>query len=265
MPQWINVTTSESFEKSSEPIEIEIDSDGGLRLTELASQFPGATGLRYRNPETNRLRAVKAVSIDSGQQPDQETIDVAKNFHKIVLKSPLQSLQSSSKNISAAANKPDQNNKKTDATDKKSNNKRDSSPSCGAASVGLWPDYLYFVVFRDKDKNNNLMDNSKSSKNHNSSKGVDNCSSRAVDKSSSSKPLVLSDNKRLTKTEKSSNVEIENKSLSDNKKFTNDLVVLGLPWKATEQTLNDYFSKFGDLIMVQVSKIKHKYLLFSGV
>jgi len=253
MPQWINVTTSENSEKSSEPIEIEIDSDGGLRLTELASQFPGATGLRYRNPETNRLRAVKAVSIDSGQQAE-ETIDVAKNFHKIVLKSPLQStLQSSSKHISAAANKPDQNNKKTEATDKKSNNKSSSS-SCSAGSVGLWPDYLYFVVFRDKDKNNNLMDNSKSSKKHNSSKGVDNCSSRAVDKSSSSKPLVLSDNKRLNKTEKSSNVDSENKSLSDNKKFTTDLVVLGLPWKATEQTLNNYFSKLGDLIMVQVKR-----------
>lgn len=34
---------------------------------------------------------------------------------------------------------------------------------------------------------------------------------------------------------------------------TSDLIVLGLPWKTTEQDLKDYFSTFGDVIMVQVS------------
>ena len=31
-----------------------------------------------------------------------------------------------------------------------------------------------------------------------------------------------------------------------------DLIVLGLPWKSTEEELRSYFEQFGDLLMVQV-------------
>lgn len=36
---------------------------------------------------------------------------------------------------------------------------------------------------------------------------------------------------------------------------TSDLIVLGLPWKTTEQDLKDYFTTFGEVIMVQVRTI----------
>ena len=31
-----------------------------------------------------------------------------------------------------------------------------------------------------------------------------------------------------------------------------DLIVLGLPWKSTEDDLRKYFNQFGELLMVQV-------------
>lgn len=36
---------------------------------------------------------------------------------------------------------------------------------------------------------------------------------------------------------------------------TSDLIVLGLPWKTTEQDLKEYFSTFGEVLMVQVKSI----------
>ena len=40
-----------------------------------------------------------------------------------------------------------------------------------------------------------------------------------------------------------------------------DLIVLGLPWKSTEDELKTYFEQFGDLLMVQV----RQQLLFAPV
>lgn len=36
---------------------------------------------------------------------------------------------------------------------------------------------------------------------------------------------------------------------------TSDLIVLGLPWKTTEQDLKEYFSTFGEVLMVQVKYV----------
>lgn len=46
-------------------------------------------------------------------------------------------------------------------------------------------------------------------------------------------------------------------SSSKNKRNDNlcsDLIVLGLPWKATEQTVREYFEKFGDVLMAQLKR-----------
>ena len=42
-----------------------------------------------------------------------------------------------------------------------------------------------------------------------------------------------------------------------------DLIVLGLPWKSTEDDLRLYFSQFGELLMVQVIIIQHFVLYWN--
>lgn len=41
---------------------------------------------------------------------------------------------------------------------------------------------------------------------------------------------------------------------SSSRQKCSDLIVLGLPWKSSEDDLRNYFSQFGDLLMVQVKK-----------
>ncbi|RTG84044.1 uncharacterized protein DC041_0008227 [Schistosoma bovis] len=38
------------------------------------------------------------------------------------------------------------------------------------------------------------------------------------------------------------------------KKTCTDLIVLNLPWRADEETLRDYFSQYGDLVMIQIKR-----------
>uniref|UniRef100_A0A2K5PDN0 TAR DNA-binding protein 43 n=1 Tax=Cebus imitator TaxID=2715852 RepID=A0A2K5PDN0_CEBIM len=58
------------------------------------------------------------------------------------------------------------------------------------------------------------------------------------------------DNKRkMDETDASSAVKVKRAVQK-----TSDLIVLGLPWKTTEQDLKDYFSTFGEVLMVQVKK-----------
>ena len=80
MSQWIRVAASES--QDSEAVEIELDGDGTLRLTELNSQFPGATGLRYRNPDTGMLRAVKTIWLQRGPEIAKKKLEIGKIANK---------------------------------------------------------------------------------------------------------------------------------------------------------------------------------------
>ncbi len=46
-------------DEGEEPIELPSEDDGTLLLTTLAAQFPGACGLKFRNPETRAWRGVR--------------------------------------------------------------------------------------------------------------------------------------------------------------------------------------------------------------
>jgi TAR DNA-binding protein 43 len=44
----------------------------------------------------------------------------------------------------------------------------------------------------------------------------------------------------------------------ESKQKCSDLIVLGLPWKTTEQQLREYFEAYGEVLMAQVSISKLK-------
>ncbi|KFB52252.1 AGAP003497-PA-like protein [Anopheles sinensis] len=56
-----------------------------------------------------------------------------------------------------------------------------------------------------------------------------------------------SDDKLENSTPKTKRIESRNRT-------TTDLIVLGLPWKTTEEGLREYFETFGDLLVVQIKK-----------
>ena len=59
MAEWVCIAEKEADPATLEPIEIQTEEDGTLLLSSVTAQFPGTTGLKYRNPENNALRAVK--------------------------------------------------------------------------------------------------------------------------------------------------------------------------------------------------------------
>lgn len=46
-------------EEGEEPIEIPSEDEGSLLLSTLAAQFPGACGMKYRNPSTGNFRGIR--------------------------------------------------------------------------------------------------------------------------------------------------------------------------------------------------------------
>ncbi|XP_037130961.1 TAR DNA binding protein, like isoform X3 [Syngnathus acus] len=128
-------------DENEEPMEIPSEDDGTVLLSSVAAQFPGACGLRYRNPESQCMRGVRLVEG--------------------VLHAP----ESDWGNLVYVVNYPKDNKRKMEEID--------------AASA--------VKVKRGYQK-------------------------------------------------------------------TSDLIVLGLPWKTTEQDLKEYFSTFGEVIMVQIKR-----------
>ncbi|XP_077370835.1 TAR DNA binding protein, like isoform X2 [Festucalex cinctus] len=128
-------------DENEEPMEIPSEDDGTVLLSSVAAQFPGACGLRYRNPESQCMRGVRLVEG--------------------VLHAP----ESDWGNLVYVVNYPKDNKRKMEEID--------------AASA--------VKVKRGYQK-------------------------------------------------------------------TSDLIVLGLPWKTTEQDLKEYFTTFGEVIMVQIKR-----------
>lgn len=55
MAQYVRVTEDDSLPA----IEVPTEADGTILLSTLQAQFPGACGLRYKNPETDSWRGIR--------------------------------------------------------------------------------------------------------------------------------------------------------------------------------------------------------------
>ena len=53
--EWVPIVVKEG----EDPVEIQTEEDGTLLLSSITAQFPGATGLKFRNPQTNGMRGVR--------------------------------------------------------------------------------------------------------------------------------------------------------------------------------------------------------------
>ncbi|XP_010890077.1 TAR DNA binding protein, like isoform X1 [Esox lucius] len=128
-------------DENEEPMEIPSEDDGTVLLSTVAAQFPGACGLRYRNPVSQCMRGVRLVEgILHAPENDWGSLVYVVNY-------------------------PKDNKRKMDEMD-------------AASAVKM---------------------------------------KRGIEK-------------------------------------TSDLIILGLPWKTSEQDLKDYFATFGEVIMVQVKR-----------
>ncbi|KAM4610250.1 TAR DNA binding protein, like isoform 5-T5 [Polymixia lowei] len=142
-------------DESEEPMEIPSEDDGTVLLSTVAAQFPGACGLRYRNPESQCMRGVRLVEgVLHAPESDWGNLVYVVNYPKVQLYTE--------------------------------------------------PKVCPFIV----------------------------------------------DNKRkMDEMDAASAVKIKRGFQK-----TSDLIVLGLPWKTSEQDLKDYFTTFGEVIMVQVKR-----------
>ncbi|XP_023019439.1 TAR DNA-binding protein 43 isoform X1 [Leptinotarsa decemlineata] len=131
-------------EEGEEPIELPSEDDGTLLLSTLSAQFPGASGLKYKAPESKTFRGVRLTEGRLHPPPDSG-----------------------------------------------------------------WGTYVYYCVFPKENKR----------------KSDDNL------ENSTAKTKRMETKLRCT-----------------------DLIVLGLPWKTTEQNLREYFETFGEVLMAQVKK-----------
>ncbi|KAK9870450.1 hypothetical protein WA026_008013 [Henosepilachna vigintioctopunctata] len=131
-------------DEGEEPIELPLEDDGTLLLSTLSAQFPGSSGLKFRNPDTKAIRGVRL--SDGRLHPPQED---------------------------------------------------------------GWGAQIFYCVFPKENKR----------------KSDDNL------ENSTAKTKRMETKLRCT-----------------------DLIVLGLPWKTTEQNLREYFETFGEVLMAQVKK-----------
>ncbi|CAH1102200.1 unnamed protein product [Psylliodes chrysocephalus] len=131
-------------DEGEEPIELPTEDDGTLLLSTLSAQFPGSSGLKYKNPETKTFRGVRLSEGRLHPPPD-----------------------------------------------------------------GGWGSQVFYCVFPKENKR----------------KSDDNL------ENSTAKTKRMETKLRCT-----------------------DLIVLGLPWKTTEQNLREYFETFGEVLMAQVKK-----------
>ncbi|CAD7094076.1 unnamed protein product [Hermetia illucens] len=132
-------------DEGEEPIELPVEEDGTLLSSTLQAQFPGACGLKYRNPESRAIRGVR------------------------------------------------------------SNEGRFYPPSTESG----WGTQVYFCVFPKENKRK-------------------------------------SDDNLENSTAKTKRIETRLRCT--------DLIVLGLPWRTSEQSLREHFEEFGEVLMAQVKK-----------
>ena len=222
MPNWIKVSGSEG----DDPVELQLEEDGSLHLSNIRNIFPGTSTVKYRNPDTETWRIVRCIDSllqapeEDGQWGDYEYVAVVPKVTKT------EEVEGSEEQLPQNKSSTNTNNKSVYIIFSKDNDLveqdfRDYFGEFGTVENvnGRMSDGFVFVTFDDEEVPPRLY----------------------------GKPATIN------------NTELDIKEPENDDKDNRKLALLYKEDKLTQRDVREYFEQYGEVTDVYITKPFRKY------